>query len=144
MKGLYTFCRLFVAFVLLFYGFAKLNGAQFTILESELDKPMREVSGFWLTWYYFGYSALYGAFVAGVQIIPAIMLLFRRTTLIGSAILFGVIGNIILIDLGTTTKSIETTSLWIQVQAQLASGRRGCSGMHSCSTGNTNFGAIPC
>lgn len=79
MKGLYTFCRFFVALVVLFYGFAKLNGAQFTILESELDKPMREVSGFWLTWYYFGYSALYGAFVAGVQIISAIMLLFRRT-----------------------------------------------------------------
>ncbi len=83
----------------LMYGFAKLNGAQFTILESELDKPMREVSGFWLTWYYFGYSALYGAFVAAVQIIPGIMLLFRKTTLLGSAILFGVIGNVILIDI---------------------------------------------
>ena len=98
MQRLYTICRFFVAFVVLFYGFAKLNGAQFTILESELDKPLREVSGFWLTWYYFGYSALYGGFVAAVQIIPAIMLLFRKTTLLGSAILFGVIGNIILID----------------------------------------------
>jgi len=27
------------------YGFAKLNGSQFTVLDSELAKPMGEVSG---------------------------------------------------------------------------------------------------
>lgn len=99
MKIIYTFCRYFVAFVILFYGFAKINEAQFTILDSELDKPMREVSGFWLTWYYFGYSQFYGNFIALVQIVAGIMLLFRKTTLLGSCILFGVVGNIILIDI---------------------------------------------
>ena len=39
------------------YGFAKLHGSQFTVLDSELTRPMGEVSGFWLTWYYPGYSA---------------------------------------------------------------------------------------
>jgi hypothetical protein len=43
--------RCFAAFVVLVYAFAKINGSQFTILDSELDKPMGEVSGFWLTWY---------------------------------------------------------------------------------------------
>ena len=41
------FVRFATAFVMLFYGFAKINGAQFTILDSELDKPMGWVSGFW-------------------------------------------------------------------------------------------------
>lgn len=60
--------RWFAALILIVYGFAKLNGAQFTILDSELDKPMGEVSGFWLTWYFFGYSGVYGNIIAIVQI----------------------------------------------------------------------------
>ena len=43
--------RWFAALILIVYGFAKLNGSQFTVLDSELDKPMGTVSGFWLTWY---------------------------------------------------------------------------------------------
>lgn len=60
MKLTRTILRYVVAFLVITYGFAKLNGSQFTILDSELDKPMGQVSGFWLTWYYFGYSKFYG------------------------------------------------------------------------------------
>lgn len=94
----YVLCRYVAAALLLLYGFAKINGAQFTVLDSELDKPLREVSGFWLTWYYFGFSRVYGAFLALVQIGGAIALLVRRTALIGALVLCPVIGNIILID----------------------------------------------
>ena len=41
--------RWLAAVVMIAYGFAKLNGSQFTVLDSELSKPMNEVSGFWLT-----------------------------------------------------------------------------------------------
>jgi len=44
-----TIVRYGAALVLLVYGFAKINGSQFTILDSELDKPLGQVSGFWLT-----------------------------------------------------------------------------------------------
>jgi hypothetical protein len=81
------------------YGFAKLTGAQFTVLDSELDKPLREVSGFWLTWYYFGFSAVYSTIIAGVQIAGAVGLLVRRTALIAALSLLPVVGNIILIDI---------------------------------------------
>lgn len=90
--------RYFVALMFLFYGFAKLNGAQFTILDSELDKPLREVPGFWLTWYYFGYSHVYGGLIALLQIGGALMLTFRRTVLLGACLLFGIISNIVLVD----------------------------------------------
>ena len=99
MKSIYTALRFVTAFLILVYGFAKLNGAQFTILTSELDKPMGQVSGFWLTWYYFGYSPIYGNFIGLVQILGGILLMFRKTTLLGSCILFPVITNIILIDI---------------------------------------------
>ena len=99
MKKLYSFCRYFVAFVACSYGFAKLFGAQFTVLDSELDKPMGEVSGFWLTWYYFGYSAFYGNLIGIVQIVSGMMLTFRKTTLLGACILLVLLINIALIDI---------------------------------------------
>lgn len=91
--------RWFAAAIILQYGFAKINGAQFTILDSELDKPMGQVSGFWLTWYYFGYSPFYGTLLALVQVAGALLLTFRRTALLGACILAPVLGNIVLIDL---------------------------------------------
>lgn len=99
IRSIYNASRFLASFLILIYGFAKLNGSQFTILASELDKPMREVSGFWLTWYYFGYSPIYGNFIALVQIIGGILLMFRKTTLLGSCILLPVITNIILVDI---------------------------------------------
>ena len=95
----YRLLRFGVAFLIISYGFAKLNGSQITILSSELDKPMGQVSGFWLTWYYFGYSPIYGNFIGIVQIVCGILLMFRKTTLLGSCVLFPMVANIVLIDL---------------------------------------------
>jgi hypothetical protein len=85
MQRFYSLLRYGVAAILLVYGFAKLNGSQFTILDSELDKPMGEVSGFWLTWYYFGYSKLYGSFIAFGQIGGAVFCSFARRRCSASA-----------------------------------------------------------
>ena len=99
MKWAYQALRFVVSSFIILYGFAKLNGSQFTILASELDKPMGQVSGFWLTWYYFGYSPVYGNFLGLVQILGGVLLMFRKTTLLGSCILVPVVTNIILIDI---------------------------------------------
>ena len=98
-KWAYRALRFVVSSFIILYGFAKLNGSQFTILASELDKPMGQVSGFWLTWYYFGYSPIYGNFIGLAQILGGILLMFRKTTLLGSCLLFPIITNIILIDI---------------------------------------------
>jgi hypothetical protein len=90
--------RYLAALILLVYGFAKINGSQFTILDSELDKPMGQVSGFWLTWYYFGFSHVYGTFVALVEIAGAVLLMFQRTALLGACLLVPVLVNVFLID----------------------------------------------
>ena len=95
----YRALRFLVASFIILYGFAKLNGSQFTILTSELDKPMGQVSGFWLTWYYFGYSSVYGNLIGIVQIAGGVLLMFRRTTLIGTCLLLPIVGNIILVDI---------------------------------------------
>ena len=81
------------------YGFAKLNESQFTVLDSEVTKPMGEVSGFWLTWYYFGYSWGYGTLIALGQIGGGVLLAWPRTSLIGALVLLPMFANIILIDI---------------------------------------------
>ena len=95
----YTSVRYFAGLIAILYGMAKLTGAQFTVLESELDRPMGEVSGFWLTWYYFGYSALYGSFLAWVQIVSGLMLTHERWALLGALILLPLSVNIVLVDI---------------------------------------------
>ena len=94
----YRIARYFAAAVAIFYGFAKVNHAQFTMLDSQLDRPLREVSGFWLVWYFFGYSAVYGTIVAWIQIMGGLALTFRRTALLGACVLTPVFANIVMID----------------------------------------------
>jgi len=85
--------------LLILYGFAKVNGSQFTVLDSELTRPMGEVGGFWLTWYHFGYSPIYGAIIALVQIVGGVLLVFPRTSLLAALVLLPVVGNIVLVDI---------------------------------------------
>jgi hypothetical protein len=94
----YIFLRYGLALFLLLYGFSKLFGAQFTILDSELDKRLGRVSGFWLTWYYFSYSKVYGSLIALIQIAGAVLLMFRKTTLLGACVLLPVLVNVAMID----------------------------------------------
>ncbi len=91
--------RYLSAILLFAYGFAKINGSQFTILDSELDKPMGQVGGLWLTWYYFGFSHFYGTILALVEIGGGILLMFRRTTLLGACLLVPMLTNVVLIDI---------------------------------------------
>jgi hypothetical protein len=99
LASIYIALRYYAAFVLLGYGFAKIMGAQFTVLDSQLARPMGEVSGFWLTWYYFGYSPLYASIVAWAQVLGAVLLCFRRTALIGTLVLIPIMVNIVAIDI---------------------------------------------
>jgi len=93
-------CARWIAAVLMItYGFAKLTGSQFTVIDSEVTKPMGEVSGFWLTWYYFGSSTVYGTVIALVEIGGGLLLAWPRTALIGALVLLPVVGNIILMDI---------------------------------------------
>jgi hypothetical protein len=91
--------RWIAAVLLIMYGFAKVNGAQFRMIDSELAKPLGEVSGFWLTWYYFGYSPAYKLLLAAVEIGGAVLLVIPQTSLLGALVLLPVAANILIIDI---------------------------------------------
>ena len=81
------------------YGFGKLFGLQFGESFFRSDSIVGGLSGYNLTWNYFGHSYVFSSIIAVIQIAGSIMLLFRRTTLPGVLILLPVMINIVLIDL---------------------------------------------
>jgi hypothetical protein len=90
--------RWIAAALCILYGFAKLNGSQFVVLDSELSRPMGDASGRLLTWYYFGYSPTYGNLIGVMQVLGGALLTFRRTALLAALVLVPVFVNIFLID----------------------------------------------
>lgn len=95
---LYTFCRYFIATIIISYAFAKLLETQFTTQPSVYDQPISALSGFQLTWYYYGYSFWYGAVIAFAQIASSLLLFFRKTTRIGILLFLTYMVNIVLMD----------------------------------------------
>jgi len=95
---LFTFSRYFLATIILMYAFGKIVGTQFFSQPSVYDRPVSSLSGFELTWYYYGYSYWYGVFLAGSQITAALLLFFRRTTRLGILLYLAIIGNIVVLD----------------------------------------------
>lgn len=91
--------RWVAAVIAITYGFAKLNGAQFLVPDYILDQRVRDVSGPWLTWYYFGYSRAYAVFIGLSEVIAGGLLAFRRTSLIGALLCLPLAGNIVIVDI---------------------------------------------
>jgi hypothetical protein len=80
------------------YAFAKILETQFGHDYFRNNSLTKDLSGFDLTWYYFGYSYTLSVIVALMQISGAILLLFHRTVLLGIVILLPIMVNIVLID----------------------------------------------
>jgi len=84
--------------MLISYSAAKVFKGQFLVPLSVWDTPLGELSGFYMAWSFFGWSEPYSLFIAAVQFIGAVLLLFRRATLMGALLLFPILLNIVLID----------------------------------------------
>jgi len=96
---LYYVTRYCIAFNIAGFGFKKLFGLQFIVPAEIASLPVKEISGEWLTWYYFGYSPGFGLVIAAIQIGGACMLLCNRTVLLGGAILFSLMLNLMVVNI---------------------------------------------
>lgn len=114
---LYTFCRYFLATMILSYAFAKILGTQFVSQPSVYDKPIGSLSGFQLTWYYYGYSFWYGLVIACTQIFSSILLFFRKTTRIGIIIFLTFMVNILLMDFAYDIEGAKGMALTLTIMA---------------------------
>jgi hypothetical protein len=96
---LYAFTRYCIAFNIAAFGWKKITGLQFIVPEAIASQPMNRQPGEWLTWYYFGHSSAFGFIIAALQIGGAYLLLFRRTLLFGTLLLFSILFNLVLINI---------------------------------------------
>ena len=90
--------RYWLAFSISVYGFAKILKTQLQSPDYMRDMPVGDLDGFALTWFYFGYSYTLAVILGLIQVGGCILLLYRRTTLMGVMILLPVMVNIILIN----------------------------------------------
>ncbi|MEZ0006690.1 hypothetical protein ABH942_002067 [Flavobacterium sp. 28YEA47A] len=114
---LYTFCRYFLATMIISYAFAKIFETQFTSQPNIYDKPIGSLSGFQLTWYYYGYSYWYGLVIAVTQIISSILLFFRKTTRIGIILFLTFMVNILLMDFAYDIQGAKGMALTLTLMA---------------------------
>lgn len=88
-----------LSFFLFKYGFDKLFKVQFYLPEpNTLYTPLGMLSKDILFWSTVGSSYSYSLFAGILEILPAILLLFRKTRLLGALIAFGVLIHVLLIN----------------------------------------------
>lgn len=88
-----------VAFDLAEFGWTKICRLQLVIPMSKLDLPYRSFSPSELFWNFFSHSYLFDCIIGGLQIVGAMLLLFRRTRLVGVFVRLPVLANILLMDI---------------------------------------------
>lgn len=91
--------RYFCAFMLYMYGASKLAHLQFNMSSELAHRSIGSLNGYELTWFYFGFSRVYASILGLTQVAGATLLLFRKTTLLGAAIMLPVMANILLINI---------------------------------------------
>lgn len=127
--GIEVILRFVLAFAFFHYGFSKVFGGQFyEPLYQWLETPAGELSGFELTWTYFGSSYGLALFLAAAEIVPAALLLSRRTQTLGALLYAGVAANIVVIDVahGITFEPLYVASalLVMALYLLMSDGRR--------------------
>jgi uncharacterized membrane protein YphA (DoxX/SURF4 family) len=102
------------------YGFAKIFLLQFNPLFSDLQQLVQPYGGLSpqeLLWKYMSYSDSYQFFTGLAEVVGGILVLFRRTTLIGAIIIIGVMSNVAMINLGYMGGSILVQSSHIIIRS---------------------------
>jgi hypothetical protein len=90
--------RYTLAFALLSYAVAKVVPLQFGHLERQLTEPYGQSSPMALLWNYMAFSTPYTVFGGCAELLPAILLVFRKTALLGSLIAFAVLLNVVALN----------------------------------------------
>ena len=94
-----TLIRYALGLGMLPYGLTKIARTQFIVLPfHSWSEPLKDISGVTLTWAFLGYSPWFTVLLGFLEVIPAVLLLFRKTKLLGALLLFSVVLNVFLIN----------------------------------------------
>lgn len=91
--------RVVLIFAMFLYGFAKIFKAQFADHGLErLLQTVGDMSPMGLAWTFMGHSFYYNIFIGFTEILGGLLLIFRRTTTLGSLIIIGVMTNVFMMN----------------------------------------------
>jgi hypothetical protein len=92
--------RLFLALEMIVYGTSKVLPVQFgTLLPSRLVTPVGELSPMGLLWTFMAASPCYTFFGGAAELLGGLLLVFRRTTLLGALVCAGVMTQVVMLNL---------------------------------------------
>lgn len=123
---LFAMLRYFLALHLFIYGLAKIYKWQFmlpepNILYTRVGDMHRDI----LYWTSMGTSRAYSIFMGAIEIIPALLLLFRRTALLGALISVMVLLNVVAVNFSfDITVKLHSTTLLLMALLILVPGRK--------------------
>ena len=96
-----SYLRYVLAAAMLGYGLAKVSWDfnQFaTIGDFQLEKKWGDSSPMNVVWSFMGASRAYTVFAGLGEVVGAILLLFRRTTILGAMVVVGVMTNVVMLN----------------------------------------------
>ena len=99
-RYLFVLLRYFLAFSMFTYGFSKVFYLQFPEMSLiNLTRTYGDSSPMGLLWKFMGYSETYSIFTGLLEVIGGILLLFRKTKMLGVFITFGVMLNVFMLNM---------------------------------------------
>lgn len=112
-KWFHTGVAYYLALILFKYGFDKVFKHQFYLPEpNTLYTPLGELTPDILFWSSMGSSYQYSMFSGLIELLPAILLLFKKTRLLGATIAMAVLVNVVMINFGFNI-SVKVYSLFL-------------------------------
>lgn len=101
-KQLYDYfilaARCWLGYILISYGWSKLSDGQFGVSVAELNMPLKDLSLFRLSWYLADHEP-FKSFIGLSQILAGLLLIFRKTSIIGAFMSIPIWLNILVWDL---------------------------------------------
>lgn len=94
------FARYFIIAIALTYGIIKLFGFQMNFPSvHQLATPLGDLLPMRFSWFFIGYSRPYQFFSGAMEVMAALLLLYRRTTPLGVLVATGVFLNVMMLNL---------------------------------------------
>lgn len=112
-KDLYLgFARYVLGLMIITYALTKILRTQFVVIPFSLyQRPLESLSSHTIAWAFLGYSPWFQVLLGFFELVPSILLLFRRTTLLGAILMLPMTLSVFLINhalnLWDATKTIS-------------------------------------
>jgi hypothetical protein len=97
-KYMHTFARYYLAFIMLSYGMMKVFDQQFHLFPDSMSVTVGHVNPMNVLWICMSISKSYKFFGGLCEIVPAILLMFGRTSTIGALIALGALLNVLMLN----------------------------------------------